>query len=648
MLTFRGVVGDDGVYDASADAQGVELQDLLKGASIDTPLSGKVSGRVTLQGTLEKPRLVGEIASQHVFFGDEGIGALKGSLLGRGDGSVRVEIECRSPRVDMTLRGPVALRAGERSELHLGVKDSSLDPYLRVLYPSLPSAVTIVATGEADLSGPLRSLPDLHATAAVSELRVNLPDYPVKNRDPLRFRLDEGVVHAENLRLEGEGTDLSIAGSAGLVAQSPLSLGVGGAADLRVLSVVSRSLRGVGAARLAMNVRGTVESPRVDGTLELSGGGLRVRGFPTGLEALKGRVRFTDRGAQLEDVSGRFGGGDVEVTGQANFAAARLTSIDVQLNGRGVALRYPEGVRSQLDLDLRFFGDDQRQWLTGAIDVRRALWTRRYDIASELLSGRTLRPEAASTREGVRLDLTLHAPGTLEVDNNLATLKARAELNVTGSSEDPVVLGRAEVDRGRVYFQGNTYTIRRGTVDFVNPQRTDPEFNIEGETRIRSYRVTLSVNGTLERMYPTVTSDPPLSAVQIVNLMAGADETAVSSLTQSQSDQAKLAVAGAATLFTGALTEQVGIGRQAERLFGLNRFSIDPALVKGDVASPTARLTVGKRVTPDLSMLYSIDLKNGRDQLISVEYTLSDRFSVLFTSSELSGPGVDIRVRKSR
>ena len=34
----------------------------------------------------------------------------------------------------------------------------------------------------------------------------------------------------------------------------------------------------------------------------------------------------------------------------------------------------------------------------------------------------------------------------------------------------PVILGRAEVDRGRIYFQGRTYVIRQGTIDFVNPQ----------------------------------------------------------------------------------------------------------------------------------------------------------------------------------
>ena len=139
-----------------------------------------------------------------------------------------------------------------------------------------------------------------------------------------------------------------------------------------------------------------------------------------------------------------------------------------------------------------------------------------------------------------------------------------------------MVLGRAEIERGRVYFQGNTYVIRRGTLDFANPQQIDPLFDIEAETRIRSYRVTLKINGTLDRVYPTLSSDPPLTAVQILNLLAGADESDVASLATSQTRQANLAATGAATLAAGRIAEEVGLERGAERLFGLNRFSIDP------------------------------------------------------------------------
>jgi translocation and assembly module TamB len=211
-----------------------------------------------------------------------------------------------------------------------------------------------------------------------------------------------------------------------------------------------------------------------------------------------------------------------------------------------------------------------------------------------------------------------------------------------------VLAGRAEVDRGRVYFQGTTYVIRRGTIDFTNPQAIDPVFNIEAEARVRSYRVTLKVNGTLERVYPTLTSDPPLSAVQILNLLAGADESALASLQASQLDASRLAATGAATLAAGRISEEVGLERGAEKLLGLSRFSIDPSIVRGGISDPTARLTLGKRVGRDLAVLYSVDLRGTDERLLSVEYTLSDRLSILLTQAEPGGVGLDVRLRHSK
>jgi translocation and assembly module TamB len=241
------------------------------------------------------------------------------------------------------------------------------------------------------------------------------------------------------------------------------------------------------------------------------------------------------------------------------------------------------------------------------------------------------------------------APGTLKVDNNLASLQARADLTLQGTASNPVVLGRAEVDRGRVYFQGNTYLIRRGSIDFANPRKTDPLFDIEAETRVHSYRVTLRVNGTLDRVYPTLSSDPYLSQVAILSLLAGADESTVATMDTRRDDlQARLAVTGAATLAAGKIAEEVGLERGAERLLGLSRFSIDPSAVRGDVGNPTARLTLGKRLTPDVALVYSVDLRGTEERLVSVEYTLSERVSLLLTRSEPGGLGFDLRLRQSR
>jgi hypothetical protein len=59
-------------------------------------------------------------------------------------------------------------------------------------------------------------------------------------------------------------------------------------------------------------------------------------------------------------------------------------------------------------------------------------------------------------------------------------------------------------------------------------------------------------------------------------------------------------------------------------------------------------VTVGKRLTPDLNVLYSTDLRGGQERLLTVEYTLSDRLSLVLTQSELDGIGFDVRVRQSR
>jgi hypothetical protein len=657
--TFTGSLDDNGIYDGTAVVEEVDIGVLLPRPTPEAAFAGRVSGRLMLEGTLTRPRLRARFSSPRLFLGDEGIGALDATLVGSGDGRLSVDGRCRSGRVDLELAGAVDLASPFHADLRLGARDTSLDPFVRVLKPALPATVSLVASGETRIQGPLVRSRDLRAEATVSDLWLVLPDYPIRSRGPVRLDLDEGRLRLADFHLAGEGTDLLVTGAIDLLGDGPLTVSARGRADLRALSLVTRRLRGSGAARLSVDVSGTRSQPRLTGALELDGAGLRVRGFPHGVEGLQGAVRFTESVAELDGVRGTLAGGSLSIQGQAAYSGGRLTSYDIRPSGRGLSLRYPEGLRSLLDAELRLFGDADRQWVTGTVDVRQALYSRRYDIASELLSaGRAFVPVApASLDEGARLDLEIRAPGTVRIDNNLASLTARADLALRGTTRSPVVTGRAEIESGQVYFQGRTYVIQRGSLDFVNPRRLEPLFDIEAETLIRSYRVTLHVSGTLERVTPTLTSDPPLSSLQILALLAGQDESEVASLTQTQAraSQAQLAAAGAATLAAGRLSESVGLEREAERLFGLNRFSIDPSLLRGAGSTPTARVTVGKRLTPDLNVLYSQDLRGTEERILAIEYNLSDRLSLRLTRTDPGtaktgvekGWGFDLRIRQS-
>jgi autotransporter translocation and assembly factor TamB len=647
---FLGWVHDDGVYDLQADLTDVDGSALTARAAPRIRWSGPLTGRMVLQGTRQRPRVTARVSSPRVVVAGETLGAVDATVSGSGDGQLGIEARCRSERTELMLTGTVAAAPPYLGELSVKAPRADLLPLLRASLPEVPEGVGGTAAGEARLRGPLQEPRAMTGEVEIGALALELPDYPVHTRAPLRAALRDGGLELGAVRLAGEGTDLTVGGRIPLSADEPLEVTLDGAADLRVVSLLLPELKGRGAARLGVRVSGTLHEPRLDGTLNVDGATLRARGFPHGIEDVRGVVRFTEGGAEFKEMRATVGGGPVEASGEATYVRARMRSFDVRARGQGMALRYPEGLRSVVDADLRLFGDVEHQWLTGRVDLRQAVWTRRYDVASELMA--ESRPvEEAATREGsLRLDIKVVAPGTVRIDNNLAQLTARADLTVQGTSRAPVVLGRAEVERGRVFFQGNTYLIRRGALEFANPRRIDPLFDIEAEARVRSYRVTLRMNGTLDRVYPTLSADPYLSTVQILSLLAGADEATVDSFSTAAARdlaQTRLAAAGAATLAAGRLSEEVGLERGAARL-GLDRFSIDPSLVRGDVSDPTARVTLGKRVTSDVNILYSLDLRGTEERLVSVEYTLSDRLSILMTQVEPGGFGFDLRVRQSR
>jgi translocation and assembly module TamB len=645
-LLFRGTASEDGTYDGEATAEGVDVGALAASAGRSSDWTGVLSGRAVGFGTLDRPRLTAHVAGRELARSGESLGALEADIRGEGDGAIVLAART-SGGIGLAIDGRVAVAPPHDAALEVVMAHTPLDAILRAFHAALPKAVGLAAAGRATLRGPLARPRELTADLSLDGVDLRLPDYPVANRGPIEIAVGNGRVHLREFHLAGEGTDLRVGGSVGFGPADTIDLSVEGAADLRALSLVSSELRGHGATRLSVFVAGSRQAPEVAGTIDLDGDGIRMRGFPHGVEDVKGRITFDAHRAQWTGVTGTLGGGAVELSGQAAHVAGRLTTFDVQGIGRGITLRYPEGMKSTVDAELRLFGDEDRQWLTGAIDVRQAAWTRRYDVASELLAtGPVVAAGDAHLGGGIRFDVKVRAPGTLRIDNNLATLQARADLTLQGTYDAPALLGRAEIDRGRVYFQGNTYVIRRGTIDFSNPQKIDPLFDVEAEARVRSYNVVLKTQGTLDHVTPTLTSDPPLSTVAILSLLAGADESEVERTSELR-DRSELAATGAATLAAGRLSEQFGLERRASRL-GLSRFSIDPTVgVRGEYRNSTVRLTAGRRLTPDLSVVFSQELRGSDEHLLSLEYSLSDKLSLLLTRAAPGGLGFDLRLRRT-
>jgi hypothetical protein len=343
----------------------------------------------------------------------------------------------------------------------------------------------------------------------------------------------------------------------------------------------------------------------------------------------------------------------------------------VTARGQDINLRVPEGIRSVVDADLVLTGNYQSPTLGGTVTVKNAGWNRRidtpgniFDLASRRSGGTTgLAPEPAPVIP-LKFDVQLRVPSTLRVENNLARMVASADLTLRGTYDRPVVFGHADIERGEVTFEGRRYRITRGSMDFTNPTRIEPFFDVEAETNVhvpgQTYRVIIGMAGTSEQLRPTISSDPPLPSTADVLALLFSDAPRdvnnqpppeVRALRDPGQTQTDILTSRATQALATPISSEVG--RVVEQTFGVNTFQLSPSFVdpyntQAGRINPTARLTIGKRISDRVYLTFSRSLNTTtNDQIVLLEIDQSDLMSwVLSRNEDDQTYALEFRVRR--
>ena len=202
---------------------GVDLGALAPRSVPGAALGGRLTGRLEMQGTLTRPRLRASLSSPRLFLGDEGIGALEARVVGKGDGRIAVDGQCRSARVDLALAGAVGATPPYAAELTLSARSTSLDPFLRAVRPALPSTLALVASGQALSVAPADPGRD-PGRGRRSRPPGPPAEFPLGAKEPVRLTFSGGRLELADLHLAGEGTDLAVTGGVDVLGEGPLAL----------------------------------------------------------------------------------------------------------------------------------------------------------------------------------------------------------------------------------------------------------------------------------------------------------------------------------------------------------------------------------------------------------------------------------------
>jgi hypothetical protein len=667
-VTGAAFVGWDGTYSFNVDGRRIPVEGTTAFTYPRAQPSGVIEFSASGSSTFVEPRYDVRFRINDMLVAQEPVGQVTGTLALRGE-EVSGEFEVASPRLALTGTGRIGLEPGSSADLTFRFHDSSLDPYVRLFVPQLMPYTTAVASGSVRVVGDLADVDRMVVDATVDRVEMKLFDYAIRNARPITLSLDQRVVHIKDLQLVGDDTQLSVGGSIALN-EERIAVRADGDANLGILQGFFADVRGSGRAAITAAIDGPLYQPVFSGSATIADGRIRHFSLPNSLDAINGTMRFDSRGVALDDVAATMGGGRVQFGGRIGFEGYLPGDLNVIVRGEDMHLRYPEGVRSVVDADLAVRGNMKTPTLAGTVVVKSAAWTRRVDPSGGLLdfggrgSAAAVVAPAPAPVVPIRFDIQVQIPSTLRVENNLARLVARADLQLRGTYERPLLFGRAEVERGEVTFEGRRYLVTRGNIDFTNPTRIEPFFDVEAETRVRvpgqTYQVTVRAVGTMERLRPELSSDPPLPTADVLALLFsgvrrtdqnGLQDTELRARQNPNQQERDILTARATQMLANPVSAEVG--RVVEQTFGVDTFQLTPSLLDPYSQSttrvnPSARVTIGKRISERVYLTFSRSLSSSiSDQILLLEYDESERLSWILSRNEDSSYAIEVRVRHS-
>lgn len=574
--------------------------------------AGTGQAEVRFRGSRESPDLEGSLLGKDVVLNGPSVPETRID---------RIEAELAGDRLRIT--PTVAEVGGGRVRLEGEVPWAAVWPALRKGPLSPAEQAHLVAraegvtvaplegslSGELDLAGGLASIREVQATLAFPGARLRLEGLPVDVASAT-LRLDQGRLTLPDLNVSTGGGPLVVSGTADLAART-LALQARGKLELGLVSPLIPAASIGGRADVDVAVKGTLDAPKASGTLRFEDGSLRLRSLPQAVTGLDGRIELAGATARL-DATGRLGGGTLQLTGEGQIEGGQ-PDFWLQLTGRDVALRYPPGLRSSVDVDLTLAGPPGDLVLAGGARVNHGVY------ALDTVLREALRPSApssgpSSALRNVALDVSVDLVQPVQVSSSLGRLEATGRITARGDLAEPAPFGRLEVlPGGQMQIQGRQLTVTDGALAYAG--RWNADMALHAETAILAaesdvnYQIKVTLQGSLEQPRLDLSSEPTLGRQQIASLIATGRTDAP------LSDTGAWLVGGqAATLLSGQLTHQVAAS------FGLDEITVRPDLVANET-DPSARFTFGKHLGRYFQVIYSAGLGGPETRFVQVEAT---------------------------
>lgn len=583
-----------------------ELADLLKAATafgVDPGVtaSGRLGAEVV--ATANRGDLIAAVS-------------LENAVVEAGDG-----ISLKDLRVDAGI-------TGERLTLH------ALSGHLAAVQASGDFTVTGAAT-----------LPELDPRRADGRFVIDSATFDAAGVDVAQVRpsvisVKDGVLSLDDMAWEAAGSTLTVGGRIDASGETPaLDLSLAGVAVLRVLSAFAPEVAIDGTADVDVKVAGTFDAPALSGGVTLKDVEVALSEPRFVISGLSGPIVLSGNRVELRGLTGSANDGLLTIDGGVVLEGTTIADGDFYVQASGVAVEFPEGLRSEIDALLTYDMGEDTPLLSGDVRIQRSSFTEAISLAALARQGTSTTTVQAtggeSALDNLRLNITVTTVTDMRVDNNYGDFNAGAQLRIVGTAANPGMSGQVALrEGGTIRAAGRTFTITRGTVSFTNLNRIEPDLDIQAVARVSQQGdVTLTLSGTPDEFEFELSSEEGGSQEEIATALFGGNVTGANAVTLLSSD------------LLGVTGQQLGLDslRIDRGDVVRDEFREDPSALLQDDRNPVTRLTLSKRLSEEVEFTVSQNLAQSGKATFIVSYFPITNLELRAISRDDSSFGVGLR-----
>lgn len=587
-------------YDLDFVSKGLSLNNIEK-IRRHNIADGMVLFTMAGNGTFDNPRISGNILVKNVL--------IKGKETD--DIYVKVDLHDHVARVSGTLNfdldGSFDLKKKDFSASAI-FQETDLSPYWKIAgKPDLSGKLT----GIIKTSGNAQSIKTINADINVTALDLFHKEIKILHTDKLAASLKNEELSLTDciLTVPPEGR-VVVSGKGKL--DGTAAFRADGTVPLDIAGHFVENLQDItGSLSISSRVNGTTRHPNIFADIELKKIGCTIPVLLQKMHNLNGRIRISPEEIILGEIGGHTDKGSFNIAGTIQLRKGyRPEKVSVKVGATTLPVQVPETFDLLLNSQLQIEGTEEKSIVKGDIILLEGTYYK--DINLSLLKGigQKKREETPPREEitypflkNMGLDISIKQRNYFLVDNNLAQMDVNPDLRVVGTINNPILRGRAAVESGTIRYQGKIFIVKKGIIDFINPYKIDPEFDIQSEVKVREWLIALGVSGTRDHLNFKLTSDPPEEHGDILSLLLLGKTT-----------RELIAKEGGTTksteqMLAGLIASTFGV--DIKESTGLDVFEVETFDKSNEESSGRVKVTIGKELSRRLTVKDSVESREG-------------------------------------